>query len=63
MPRAVLPYSLPLLLIILIGFAALSLTLGAYPLSLLDSLHALLGTGWQCKWFKTFDYPARWVPF
>lgn len=45
MPRAVLPYSLPLLLITLIGFAALSLTLGAYPLGLLESLHALLGTG------------------
>ncbi|WP_291712688.1 iron chelate uptake ABC transporter family permease subunit, partial [Limnobacter sp. CACIAM 66H1] len=45
MPRAVLPYSLPLLLIVLIGIAALSLTLGAYPLSIPESLRALWGTG------------------
>ena len=45
MPRAVLSYSLPLLLIALIGFAALSLTLGAYPLGLLESINALFGTG------------------
>ncbi|MFN7504655.1 MAG: iron chelate uptake ABC transporter family permease subunit, partial [Limnobacter sp.] len=48
MPRAALPHSLPLLLIILIAlmaFSALSLTLGAYPLGLLESMHALLGNG------------------
>lgn len=42
---ALLPALLPLLLLALAALAALSLTLGAYPITLVDSLRALLGMG------------------
>jgi len=45
MQRAALPFLLPTLLLALIGLAAVSLTLGAYPISLQGSIDALLGQG------------------
>jgi iron complex transport system permease protein len=45
MQRAALPLLLPVLLLALIGLAAVSLTLGAYPISLTGSIDALMGNG------------------
>jgi len=45
MQRAALPFLLPTLLLALTGLAAVSLTLGAYPISLQGSIDALLGHG------------------
>lgn len=45
MQRAALPFFLPALLLALIGLAAVSLTLGAYPISLQGSIQALMGNG------------------
>ncbi|MCR2747822.1 FecCD family ABC transporter permease [Limnobacter parvus] len=45
MPRIALPFCLLLLLLALLGVAAMSLTLGAYPVNLEESLPALFGEG------------------
>lgn len=45
MQRAALPFLLTTLLLALIGLFAVSLTLGAYPISLQGSIDALLGQG------------------
>lgn len=45
MPRIALPFCLLLLLLAVIGVAAMSLTLGAYPVNLGESLPALFGQG------------------
>lgn len=45
MLRAALPHYLIALLLALAGFTALSLTMGAYPVSVADSIRALAGAG------------------